>query len=179
MTANAFGDDRAACLDAGMNDHVAKPVDPRRLYATLLRWLPAASPPVPPPPSSAQAKTSTPMFDDSRLAAVPGFDLAQALSHVGGQAEVLARVLARFVTAYAHGEPALVDPAARARWPACAHSLRGACAAVGARGPLSALDAFERDLADGVDGPVVAASAQRVHQALLDLVRELGAALGS
>ncbi|MFO1338206.1 MAG: response regulator [Burkholderiaceae bacterium] len=40
MAANAFGEDRTACLAVGMNDHVAKPVDPEALYATLLRWLP-------------------------------------------------------------------------------------------------------------------------------------------
>jgi signal transduction histidine kinase len=41
MTANAFDDDRARCLDAGMNDHVGKPVEPMVLYATLSRWLEA------------------------------------------------------------------------------------------------------------------------------------------
>ncbi len=39
MTANAFSDDRQRCLDAGMNDHVAKPVAPQQLFATLRHWL--------------------------------------------------------------------------------------------------------------------------------------------
>ena len=39
MTANAYDEDRQACLDAGMDDHIAKPVDPVRLYETLLKWL--------------------------------------------------------------------------------------------------------------------------------------------
>ncbi len=42
MTANTFEEDRQGCLDAGMNDHIGKPVDPEILFDTLLKWLPRA-----------------------------------------------------------------------------------------------------------------------------------------
>ncbi|MDP2823704.1 MAG: PAS domain S-box protein [Sulfuritalea sp.] len=39
MTANAFAEEREHCLAAGMNDHIPKPVDPDKLFETLLTWL--------------------------------------------------------------------------------------------------------------------------------------------
>jgi len=42
MTADAFVEDRNACLAAGMNDHIAKPIELSVLHAVLQRWLPAA-----------------------------------------------------------------------------------------------------------------------------------------
>jgi len=43
MTANVFSSDRDACLAAGMNDHLAKPLTPEALFAAVHRWLRAAS----------------------------------------------------------------------------------------------------------------------------------------
>jgi len=41
LTANAFHEDRVRCHDAGMDDFVAKPIDPDNLFSTILKWLSA------------------------------------------------------------------------------------------------------------------------------------------
>ncbi|BBL75811.1 response regulator [Methylomagnum ishizawai] len=50
LTANAFQEDRSACFAAGMDDFIAKPVDPGMLFATLLKWLERGHKSPPPAP---------------------------------------------------------------------------------------------------------------------------------
>ncbi len=41
LTAYAMKADRERCLECGMDDHISKPVDMKKFYSTLARWLPA------------------------------------------------------------------------------------------------------------------------------------------
>jgi two-component system sensor histidine kinase/response regulator len=67
VTASAFGADSVECLQAGMNDHIAKPIVPAQLYATLLRWLS-------PHGSSASASMSPLSHHELRGADLDGLD---------------------------------------------------------------------------------------------------------
>ena len=101
MTANAMAGDREKVLAVGMNDHVAKPIDPDLLYATLARWMqigpPDAAPAQGPAPTSEAApavKTADPVM--ASLARVRGLDLGNALRLSNGQAPRLVRLLKHF-----------------------------------------------------------------------------------
>jgi PAS domain S-box-containing protein len=76
MTANAFNEDRRRCLQAGMDDHVGKPVEPEKLFAALLAWLSKRerSRFVPETPTSPQADHELPKCRDTK----PGLDAENA-----------------------------------------------------------------------------------------------------
>ncbi|OBV39480.1 response regulator [Janthinobacterium psychrotolerans] len=90
MTANAMVGDREKCLDAGMNDFIAKPIDVAQLFGTLARWV------APSAPQAAAVAQAQPQLDEA-LPAVPGLKMAEALRRVGGNAGLMRKLLDRFV----------------------------------------------------------------------------------
>ncbi len=143
MTANAMKQDLDACLAAGMNDYVTKPVDRAALADTLRRWLPAsariadrpAAGDARPADGAAGPVTSPQAASGEPHAALPGLNVEGALARLGIGFESLQRMLVRF----ADGQPrtvanlrVAVDAGDAAAAAAHAHALAGAAGNLGA-----------------------------------------------
>ncbi|CAO3431228.1 ATP-binding protein [Azospirillum argentinense] len=163
MTAHALEEERRRCLDAGMDDHIAKPVEPHRLVAVLNRWL-----------KPFERREALPVAKAAEMDAVlpdglEGFDLAPALARMNGRARTLRRAILDFLDRYGDAPVRLEHLRKAGDGPALerfAHGLRGSAGTVGAMAASAAAAALE-----------LAAREER-WDAIPGLVAGLSAALG-
>jgi CheY-like chemotaxis protein len=166
MTANTMESDRAAALQAGMNEHIGKPIDLDRVVATLLAQ--AGRPP---------ADSGDSALPPDGLPPDPaGFALEPALKRMGYNKSLYARQARRFPAEYGSGDTEirrLLEEGKRSDAAAQLHTLRGVAAALGA----DALAGHAAGLEDAVKADAPAPELEKAVQRLGELLAAAGAAL--
>jgi len=132
MTANALTGDRELCLNAGMDDHVAKPIKPRLLFEALVKWIPEferePGRPMILPEESIDPKTRLPVDLD-------GIDIETGLQRTGGNIGLYINLLNHFITDHGNDTKIITDSLTQkdiALAHRTAHTLKGVAGGIGA-----------------------------------------------
>ena len=165
MTAHATIEERQRCVAAGMNDHVAKPIDPAALYDVLRHYC-ATAPAEKHPETNAPAETGA-----AGLPRVDGLDAAQGLRRVAGNRTLYLRLLRQFAEGYTDAADRIresVERGERAVAERLAHTVKGTAGNLAAGPVQAAAGALEKAIRDGV-------AAARVESLRVQLGEALGA----
>src|SRR5208283_117190 len=172
MTANVMASDREKCIEAGMNDHIAKPIDPEELFTVLLRWIKPADSDRQRPLDTNPAAAAPADVPETGMPEIAGVDTKSALRRTGGNRQRYESLLRKFAqpsqnpieeigSALAAGDN---STAARG-----AHSLKGAAANLGASALAESAAKVEKVINAGEDAA----------QLLQELARSFDAIVGA
>lgn len=129
MTANAMQSDVNRCLDAGMNSHLAKPINVHNLYQTLIDYLPEQQSNIQTQPI---VEPDAPSMTD--LPNLPGINVEQAIYDIGGDKESYLTILSRFLEMQRTELSIFKEVLEKEDWEMAArmaHSLKGSSANLG------------------------------------------------
>jgi len=152
MTAHAMDEDRRRCIEAGMDDHIAKPLDPRAMTATILNWSRRS-----PAPSPVPAAGRVPVASSELEHYLPAFNIRGALARCNGSEAFLRRLFVRFTQQYGSAAVSLkrlIDTGEVRDAQILAHTLGGTAGQLGATALADAARSLESALRDGGAGGI-------------------------
>jgi len=153
MTAHALAGDREKSLEAGMDDHVSKPIDPDLLFETLLKWV-RKSPGediCKNPPAEMDKETQKPC-DETDFPELDGIHVAVGLKRLLGNKASYGRILLRFGREFENAAETLKDLVKHGQYEEAemlAHSIKGAGGNVGAEALQAAAAVLEKGFKEG------------------------------
>jgi two-component system sensor histidine kinase/response regulator len=171
MTAHATNEEKERCAAAGMNDHVAKPIDPTVLYDVLARF--HKNGPAAPTPDPMEAAPGVP----PALPAVDGVDVGQGLRRVAGNRKLYLSLLQQFLDSQADAAERIkesLERADRALAERLAHTVKGTAGNLAAGPVQAAAGALEKAIREGLE----AGRLEPLRVGLGEALARLSAALG-
>ena len=178
MTANVFEDERRRYLDAGMDDHIPKPVDPPHLYAVLLKWLARRTAEIHVDAGVAVESAPAPSVSlIERLRALGGVDVDFGLKVLRGEAG-LTRILDKY--ARNHGDDVrqlrvLIAAGDHEGAHRVAHTLKGAAGTLGLTRIQSAMAALIEGIRAGRSASGLESFILEAEQAQAELLETIAA----
>ncbi|MBF0558047.1 MAG: response regulator [Nitrospirae bacterium] len=157
MTANVMTADIEKCIQAGMSDHIGKPIDPDELFNKLLRWikpLRQAAQLQEEAPEAIRASAAEPDNEEGTLPDIPGLDTALGLKRVMGKKSLYMGLLGKFIPNQ-KDTPDLIRQSLsagdRSTAERLAHSAKGVCGNIGASGLQSMAAELEKMIKEGAN----------------------------
>lgn len=183
MTANAMAGDRDRCLAAGMNDHVAKPIDPDDLWAKLLRWIKYRNPVLTQEePANAAKLSGTPPGKPSAssFAAIPGLDVARGVRLAMDRDALYLSILGKFITGQTNFIKLMDAALEKSDWLTAerlVHTLKGGAAQIGANDIKDRAGKFEEAIRQRLPLTTLQTSLKEVGAQLTRLIEAIATRL--
>ena len=181
MTANAMAGDRERCLAAGMQDHVAKPIEPATLWGTLLHWIKPRAAELAPAPVFIEPSPGLP--EVLAMSGIAGLDTASGVRNSLGREALYLALIGKFVAGQRDLPVHMTSALAEGDWVSAerlAHTLKGVAAQIGAYELSEVAAQFEKALrrrAGGVTlAPMLAELARRLTALIDAMVDKMPAA---
>jgi len=180
MTANAMAGDRERCLAAGMDDHVAKPIEPEILFETLMKWIPIFE--RGPVISQALQRVTPEDLPDQKIGFPPdlvGIDIKAGLRRTGENRELYITLLKYFVKDHGNDDQVIIDAIKQndiILAHRTAHTLKGVAGGIGALALYDIGQHLEIALKENQSSlfkPLIAIVTQNLREIVNDLQKKI------